>query len=309
VGLHRFLDDPAERQWIAVAIAILRVRRDLLRLVDGVLEDVEPVEIDPHVLVVFGERVGSVQSKIREIQAAAHAQQIAHANLPARVLLALMPFLDRRKIVDLHLAALHDDADERRRDAFAGRPADLRGVLRPARRVALADDLAAMHDDHRARVVFGLLEAPVERGVDAGVRRRRGIHIAHRPGRGRRVRQIPRHRDRLEMQLGFAARHDRAALIAVEPRHAGGDPGATDRDALLRVVHGVGEGLVPAEVAERGDVLRDDFVGGPLRDAANDPQPRADVMRADRRTRFQAVVGVLRGRHCGRPDDQQRDEP
>ena len=177
--LHRFLDDASERERIAVAIAVLRVGRDLLRLVDGVLEDVEPVEVDPHVLVVFGERVGSVQPEVREVEAAAHAQQIAHANLAARILLARVPLLDRRHIVHLHLPALHDDADERRRDALAGRPADLRRVLRPARRVALADDLAVMHDDDRARVVLGLLEAPVERGIDAGVWRRPSR--SHRP--------------------------------------------------------------------------------------------------------------------------------
>ena len=76
----------------------------------------------------------------------------------------------------------------------------------------------------------------------------------------------------------------------------------------LRVVDGVGERLVPAEIAERRDVLRDDLVGGALRDAADDPQAGADVMRADRRARFEPVVAFLRGRLCGRPDDQQRDD-
>ena len=152
----------------------------------------------------------------------------------ARIFLAA-PLLDRRDVVHLQLAALHDDADEGRGDALARRPADLRRVLRPARRVALADDLAVMHDDDRARVVLGLLESPVERGLDAGVGLiGGGVRIADRPRLGRGVRKVARHGDRLEVNVGFAARQDRAALVAVELRRARGDAGAADRDRASR---------------------------------------------------------------------------
>ena len=100
----------------------------------------------------------------------------------------------------------------------------------------------------------------------------------------------------------LAARQDRAALIAVELRHARGNAGAADRDRPLRLVNGVGETLVPAEIAERRDVLGEDLVGGALRDAADHPQPGADVMRADRGARFEAVVRVLRGGRDDRGD-------
>ena len=70
---------------------------------------------------------------------------------------------------------------------------------------------------------------------------------------------------------------------------------AADRDRPLGLVDVVGEILVPAEIAERRDVLRDDLVGGALRHAADDPQPRADVVRSDRGARFETVRGVLGG--------------
>ena len=184
------------------------------------LEDVEPVEVDPHVLVVFRVRVGTVQSEVREVQSAAHAQQVAHANLPARIPL-LVPLLDRRKFIHVHLPALHDDADERRRDALAGRPADLRRVLRPAGAYR-SPTILPRCTTTIARVLCSVcLNAPIERGIDAGV----GLTAAafaspSRPGLRGGVRKVSRNGDRLEMNVGFAARQDRAALIAVELRHA-----------------------------------------------------------------------------------------
>src|SRR5688572_8668492 len=219
--LHGVLDDAPEREGIAVAIPVLRVGRDLLRLVDGMLEHVEAVEVDPHVLVVLGERIGSVQPKVREVETAAHAQQVAHANVAARIFLAGVPLLDRRNVVHLQLPALHDDADQGGGDALARGPADLRRVLGPAGRVTFADDLAAMHDDDRAGVVFLLRETPIESGIDAGVRLLgERVQIAHRPRLSCCGREVTRHHDRLEPDGGFAARQDGAALIAVELRHA-----------------------------------------------------------------------------------------
>ena len=181
---------------------------------------------------------------------------------PSRIFLAA-PLLDRRDIVNLQLSALHDDADEGRGDALARRPADLRRVLRPSRRVALADDLAVMHHHDRAGIVLRLLESPVERGVDAGVGLiGGGVRIAERPRLGGGVWKVARHGDRLEMNVALAARQDRAALIAVELRHARRDGGAVNRHRAFRLVNGVGEALVPAEIAKRRDVLREDLLGG-----------------------------------------------
>src|SRR5687767_16032204 len=60
-------------------------------------------------------------------------------------------------------------------------------------------------------------------------------------------------------------------------------------------VNSVGEALVPAEIAEWRDILRDDLLRGPLGDAAHHPEASADVVRADRRARFDAIRGVLGG--------------
>ena len=130
----------------------------------------------------------------------------------AGISFAEMPLLDRRDIVHLDLSALHDDTNEGGGDALTRRPADLRGVLGPARRVALADNLAVMHDDDGAGVVFLLREAPLERGGDAGVRLIRGAFaIAGRPRLRGGVRGF-RYRNGLEVNVVFAARQDRAAL-------------------------------------------------------------------------------------------------
>ena len=91
-----------------------------------------------------------------------------------------------------------------------------------------------MHHHDRAGVVLGLLECPVERGLDAGVGLiGGGIGVSERPGRGGGVGKVSRHRDRLEVDVGLPARQDRAALIAVELRDARRDVWTLYRHGLV----------------------------------------------------------------------------
>jgi hypothetical protein len=103
-----------------------------------------------------------------QIQTAAHTQQIADANLAARIILALplpLPFFDGREVIHPQAALPHQHADERGGDTFALRPTDLRRVFGPAWRVTLTYDLAAIDQDDRPRIVLLLRHAPFERGL------------------------------------------------------------------------------------------------------------------------------------------------
>src|SRR6185369_11219405 len=80
---NRLANNLSEGEGIAVAIAPLGVRRNLERLIDRMVEHVESVEVDAHVFVRTGERLGPVQAEVPEIEPAAHVEQIAHADLPA----------------------------------------------------------------------------------------------------------------------------------------------------------------------------------------------------------------------------------
>ena len=225
------------------------------------------------------------------------------------------PFLDRRDVVERQRALLGENADERAGDALPFRPADLRRVFRPARRVPLADNLAAIDEHDRAGILRRLRHAPVERRLhdvrpDVGKRCRR-VEVAHRPRLLGRVGQISRNGHRLEMNLGLAARHDRATLIAVVFRHAGRDPVAAHGNGVTLRIDREREVLLPAEQAERSDVLRQDLLRRALVRSPDHPETRAEVMRADRRSRFPTVGEIERARglsiRAERDDCQQRN--
>ena len=113
-----------------------------------------------------------------EAQAAAHAQEIHHANLAARIA-RLLPLRHGRGLLERVDALFHQQREERRREALPHRPALELRVLGDARHVALTDDAALVQDDkgrgERRRIG--------ERGVDSRVdlcaiergRRRRSI--------------------------------------------------------------------------------------------------------------------------------------
>src|SRR6185295_18801867 len=104
-------------------IAPLGVRWNLERLIDGMVEHVEAVEVDAHVLVRTGERLRPIQPEVPEIEPAAHVEQVTHADLSARIAVAA-PFLHGRVVVDPHAALPNEDPDERCGDALALGPAD-----------------------------------------------------------------------------------------------------------------------------------------------------------------------------------------
>jgi len=236
-------------------------------------------------------------------------QQIADANCAARISLGA-PRRHRRRIVDGDLAFPNENADERGGNALSLGPADLRRVRRPSGCVALADDFPGVDDDDRARVVFALGHAPVERRrdrmlIDAGRHRRRGVLVAHRPRRRGGIAHVARDGDRREVKRGLAARQDRAPLVAVELRRARREAGPADGHRPMLVVHAVGEARVPAEILERRDVFRQDLLRRPFVHLADDPQAGAQMMRANRGARLEAVRAVHRRLRL-RTDDQQR---
>ena len=123
VVLDGLPDDPAEGQRVRVPVAELGARRDAVGLSRGVLEDVQRVETNPHVLVLGNQRGRPGESEIRHVEPAAHGEQVPHQDDAARVAL-FPPFGHRRRIVEPEVPLLHEHADQRRGDAHALGPTD-----------------------------------------------------------------------------------------------------------------------------------------------------------------------------------------
>src|SRR5262249_43805574 len=73
-------------------------------------------------------------------------------------------------------------------------------------------------------------------------------------------------------------------------RRPRGDARPADGHAAVRLVDAVGEARVPAEIFEWRDVLGEDLLGGAREPLADDPEARAEAVRADGRARLEAVI-------------------
>ena len=135
--------------------------------------------------------------RLVERQAARHPQKLVDGHSGPRVS-RLLPLGHRRRAIDREPALAHQHADQRVRHRLAHRVAVPRRARPDARRIALADDAAAMHHDHRVRVArrpFARLgEGGIDGGADARVggvdRRGAGIALVGVDGRRRRQRCI-----------------------------------------------------------------------------------------------------------------------
>ena len=124
--------------------------------------------------------------------------------------------------------------------------------------------------------------------------------------------------DGREVESRFAARENRAALIAVEAGAACGKSAPAHRDRALLLIDLEGERRVPAEIFEGRDVLGQDPFRRSLVLRSDDPQAGAEMMSAERGAGLQAIShveigrrrtgraaadeGAVRNRHSGRRD-------
>ena len=315
--LDRLADDSAEGQRVRVPVAELGARRDAVGLPRSVLEDVERVEIDPHVLVLGDERFGAVEAQHRHVEPAAHGEQVPHQDHAARIAL-LAPFGHRRRVVEPEVALLHQHADQGCGDAFALRPTDLRRVPREAGCVALAHDLPV--PDHREGPGVLLL------GAHGGIERRvegRPVHaglitflrpdVPKRPVLLIRGGLVPGHRDRREAHGVGAVLQERAPLVPVVLRRPRGDVGRPHGGALRLHVHFPLEVILPGETHEGRDVLGEHCFRRTLGDPSDDEGARTEMVRPDPGGVLAeaAVIGLFRwfasaSASAGR-EDRERD--
>src|SRR5262245_20430572 len=113
------------------------------------------------------------------------------------------------------------------------------------------------------------------------------------------------------MDPGMTAWQDGTALIAVERRRSRDDAGTAHRDGAPGRVDTERKAVVPAEILERRDVLREHLFGRSRCRSPDHPQPRAQVMRADGGSRLEAVIGIdcrgwLAGLRVGSAASSQR---
>ena len=232
-------------------------------------------------------------------ETAAHPQEVADEDLTTRIALGL-PLFHRSRLIDLQQSTLDQHAHQRRRDALALRPADLRRVLRPAGCVAFADDLSAVRHHESAGVLFLLLHRPVEGGGHGlgvhAVRDRLGCpDVAGGPGLRGGVGKTAGDRYGLVVDVLLAGRQDRGALVAVVFGGARGSAGSGDRYHPSLVVNLVFEIGFPTENLERRDVLGDHFLWSPFVGTSHNPEPGADVVSGHGGAELSAFFGVLAG--------------
>ena len=269
---------------IGVPVAELGPRRDAVGLARGMLEDIQRVEIDPHVLVLGNKGHRTVEAGVRHVEPAAHGEQMAHQDHAARIALRA-PLGHRRRIVEPEVTLLHEHADQGGGDALALRPTDLRGVARESRCVALAHDPAA--PDHRQRpgVLFGPhrgIERRVERRpVHAGLVGFLRAHVPERPVLFSGRREVPGHRHRREPDRVGAVLQDGASLIAVVLRRARRHVGRPDGGALRFHVHFPLEVVLPGPVVEGDDVVGEHGLRRALGHPADDEYPGTQMVRPD----------------------------
>ena len=138
-----------------------------------------------------GVRAGLV--RLVEREPARHVEQVAQRDRVALVARD-RPFLHRRRRVELELARGDQRADQRRRHAFAHRPAEQARVLVEGRRVTLRDDAAILHHDDGARVSMSW---------------QRASSLAGRPRRRARARDDGRDLDGIAFGPGVRTRRGR----------------------------------------------------------------------------------------------------
>ena len=253
-------------QWIAVAVPDLASGRDIEWLVDGVLEDVDGVEVDSEVLVLLLPGILPIDFQVLEIEAAAHAHQVLDRYRASRIAW-LVPLRDGcRPIQLLHreVTSLDQHPDERRGDALPLGPADLRSVPRETIRVALSDDLSSMNHYQGSRVLW-LVHGPLE----GGLKRRRvgplplgsgGADVPRGPGGFLRVGDVSRDHDRSVVHVVVSIDEKTASLIAEIFRDAGGPSRRLNARGHGVRVDAVDEIVLPAEVAKTSHVLGDDLL-------------------------------------------------
>ena len=250
------------------------------------LEHIDPLEVDPEVFVRVRPRQRVRQAQVQEVEARTHVQDVADADLPARVVLPV-PLGHGHRVVEsgVEVTGLDRRADEGARDALSLGPRDLRRIAREAGRVALSEDLSRVDDDERPRVVLALGHRPVEgllerRHVD--LRRRRvvvGADVARRPRGGVGIGNEPLDDPRFVRHVVEFGRQDRAPLVPVVLGGARAEIGCGHGGGARLEVHRVIEVILPVEQRETPDVLCHDLVHGTLVVPSHDEDARADVVR------------------------------
>ena len=278
-------DDPPESERVGVPVAELGARRDAVGLPRSVLEDVERVEIDAHVLVLGDQGGRSVESQVRHVEPAAHGEEVPHQDDAARIALRA-PLGDRRRVVEPEVPLLHEHPDQGRGDALALRPTDLRCVPGEAGCVALADDLPV--PDHREGP--GVLLLGAHGGIERRVERR-PVHagligffradVPKRPVLLVRRGLVPGHRDRRETHRIGAVLQQGAPLVPVVLRGTRGHIGRPHGGALRLHVHFPLEVVLPGETDERRDVLGEHRLRRPLGDPSDDEGAGTEMVRRD----------------------------
>jgi len=256
-GLHRLPDDSTKSEGITVPVAEGRVGRQVGGLIDGVLENVDAIEVDPEVFVGVQPGVGPAETMILEVQPAAHPHQMPDLDGVPGVPTPL-PLRHRRRLVQAQLSLLHQNPHEGCGDALPLGPGDLWRVLRKPRSVAFADDLSLV-EDHQGSGVLGLGHGPIQRRVKAGFIHFRENAVSPNVPRGPRlgdgIRQTSRNRYRGEKDILSTGWENRTALIPVVFGGAPGDAGPPHAGGLRLRVDLILEILLPIEVGEGPDVL------------------------------------------------------
>ena len=181
------------------------------------------------------------------------------------------------RLVELQLALVDQHPDERRGDALGRRPRPRPRRPVDARRVALVNDLALVHDQQAQRHLLGRL--PVERPVggrlqgrriDVGRQRLLRDLVAVRPrnpGRvARRVRQL-QDRQAVDVVQRLVGRENHAADALAERRaHPGRAVPVADDHRLARGVDLVVAALGrPDRLGQERQLLREDLLDRPVR--------------------------------------------
>ena len=202
-------DDAGQQDRVAVGVGPARARRGLQRRFLG--EGRHVANAEHHVGGGIEGGGGAGGEGIADVEAAVHAQQVVDGDRVTRIA-RIGPGGDRRRPVERELALPHQDADQGVGHRLGGRPAHHLRVDAIARRIALGDHPAVVHDHHRLGVAIGrrgvLGEGPVE-GLLQG--RLAGFdHLAAgdvgQQGRCRRRRRQGDRRRRLAVQHQAAQR-------------------------------------------------------------------------------------------------------
>ena len=206
-------------------------------------------------------------------------------NLTTRIS-GLAPFRNGRRVVPVKVSLLSQHANQRRGDALAHRPADLRRVFGKARGVAFAQDLSFIDHDDRAGVLLALRHRPVQRPVERRLiylagNGADGVSIAQRPILRRAVWKRRRDVHRGEVDVVLAGRQDGTPLVVVVLGFAWRDPPPGHGDDVCASVDGIRKVLLPQERPKTCQVLSEYFGRRALIVASYHKNAGADVMGAE----------------------------